>query len=39
VRERDADLGPTLVCKKPRECHGVRLATETLRKLTMDAGL
>lgn len=39
VRERYADFGPTLACEKLRECHGIRLAKETLRKLMMDAGL
>lgn len=39
VRERYADFGPTLACEKLRECHGIRLAKETLRKLMVDAGL
>jgi transposase len=39
VRERYADFGPTLACEKLRECHGIRLAKESLRKLMMDAGL
>ncbi|MEX3694263.1 ISNCY family transposase [Paraburkholderia sp. BR14263] len=39
VRERYADFGPTLACEKLRECHGIQLAKETLRKLMMDAGL
>lgn len=39
VRERYADFGPTLACEKLRECHGIRLAKETLRKLMVDAAL
>ncbi len=39
VRERYADFGPTLACEKLWECHGIRLARETLRKLMTDAGL
>jgi transposase len=39
VRERYADFGPTLACEKLRECHGIRLAKETVRQLMMDTGL
>ncbi|WP_321853044.1 ISNCY family transposase [Burkholderia cenocepacia] len=39
IRERYADFGPTLACEKLWECHGIRLAKETLRKLMTDAGL
>ncbi|MBC8726705.1 ISNCY family transposase [Paraburkholderia sp. 31.1] len=39
VRERYADFGPTLACEKLRECHGIRLAKETVRQLMMDAHL
>ncbi|WP_155768749.1 ISNCY family transposase [Burkholderia diffusa] len=39
IRERYADFGPTLACEKLWECHGIRLAKETVRKLMMDAGL
>ncbi|SOF01369.1 phage portal protein, PBSX family [Burkholderia sp. OK233] len=39
VRERYADFGPTLACEKLVECHGIRLARETVRRLMMDAGL
>jgi transposase len=39
VRERYADFGPTLACEKLRECHGIRMAKESLRKLMMNAGL
>jgi transposase len=39
VRERYADFGPTLACEKLRECHGIRLAKETVRKLMTEAGL
>jgi len=33
IRDRDADFGPTLACEKLWECHGIRLAKETVRKL------
>ena len=39
IRERYADFGPTLACEKLRECHGLVLSKETLRKLMTDAGL
>ncbi|WP_321918067.1 MULTISPECIES: ISNCY family transposase [unclassified Paraburkholderia] len=39
IRERYADFGPTLACEKLAECHGIRLAKETVRKLMADAGL
>jgi hypothetical protein len=39
VRERYADFGPTLACEKLRECHGIRLAKETVRRWMRDAGL
>ena len=39
IRERYADFGPTLACEKLRECHGIRLAKETVRQLMTDAGL
>jgi transposase len=39
VRERYADFGPTLSCEKLRECHGIRLAKETVRHLMTNAGL
>ncbi|QBR03997.1 ISNCY family transposase [Paraburkholderia pallida] len=39
VRERYPDFGPTLAAEKLWECHGIRLAKETLRKLMTDAGL
>jgi transposase len=39
IRERYADFGPTLACEKLRECHGVCIATETVRRLMSDAGL
>jgi transposase len=39
IRERYADFGPTLACEKLRECHGIQLAKETVRKLMTDAGL
>lgn len=39
IRERYADFGPTLACEKLRECHGLVLSKETVRKLMTDAGL
>jgi transposase len=39
IRERYADFGPTLACEKLYECHGIRLAKETVRRLMLDAGL
>lgn len=33
IRDRYADFGPTLACEKLWECHGIRLAKETVRKL------
>ncbi|VWD38699.1 Sea27 [Burkholderia aenigmatica] len=39
IRERYADFGSTLACEKLWECHGIRLAKETGRKLTTDTGL
>jgi hypothetical protein len=32
IRERYADFGPTLACEKLYECHGIRLAKETVRR-------
>ncbi|MGN8139261.1 helix-turn-helix domain-containing protein, partial [Paraburkholderia sp. 22099] len=39
IREYYADFGPTLACEKLHECHGTRLAKETVRRLMTDAGL
>ncbi|MET3554181.1 hypothetical protein ABIC50_004106 [Burkholderia sp. 567] len=39
IRDRYADFGPTLACEKLWECHGIRLAKETVRKLMKDASL
>jgi hypothetical protein len=39
TRERYADFGPTLACEKLYECHGIRLAKETVRGLMTAAGL
>lgn len=39
VREHYADFGPTLACEKLREVHGLRIATETVRRLMTDTGL
>lgn len=39
IRERYQDFGPTLAREKLAECHGLRLAKETVRRLMVDAGL
>src|SRR5690242_10127133 len=39
IREFYGDFGPTLACEKLVECHGIRLAPETVRRLMTDAGL
>ncbi|MCX8567340.1 MAG: Transposase [Glomeribacter sp. 1016415] len=39
IRDRYADFGPTLACEKLRECHGVMVFKETLRRLMTEAGL
>ncbi|KUZ68660.1 integrase [Burkholderia ubonensis] len=39
IRDRYADFGPTLACEKLWECHGIRLAKETVRRLMTDAGM
>ncbi|ALP66473.1 ISNCY family transposase [Paraburkholderia caribensis] len=39
VRERYADFGPTLAREKLEECHGIRLAKETVRRLMTEGGL
>jgi len=39
IRDCYADFGPTLACEKLYECHGIRLAKETVRRLMTDAGL
>ncbi|MFM0223090.1 ISNCY family transposase [Paraburkholderia dipogonis] len=39
IRDCYADFGPTLACEKLWECHGIRLAKETVRRLMTDAGL
>jgi len=38
IRDRYSDFGPTLACEKLWECHGIRLAKETVRRLMTDAG-
>jgi transposase len=38
IRDRYVDFGPTLACEKLHECHGIRLAKETVRRLMTDAG-
>lgn len=39
IRGFYGDFGPTLACEKLWECHGVKLASETVRRLMTDAGL
>lgn len=39
IRERYGDFGPTLAGEKLWECHGIRLAAETVRRLMTEAGL
>jgi transposase len=39
IRERYADFGPTLAREKLDECHGIKLAKETVRHLMTEAGL
>ncbi|POR45063.1 transposase [Paraburkholderia eburnea] len=39
IRDRYTDFGPTLACEKLWECHGIRLARETVRRLMTEAGL
>lgn len=39
IKERYADFGPTLACEKLRECHDLKLAKETVRRLMIDARL
>ncbi|WP_455287444.1 ISNCY family transposase [Cupriavidus necator] len=38
IRDSYADFGPTLACEKLRERHGIDLATETVRRIMIDAG-
>ena len=39
IRSLYPDFGPTLACEKLYECHGIRLAKETVRRVMVDAGL
>jgi hypothetical protein len=39
IRQRYADFGPMLACEKLRECHGLSLPKETVRKLMFAVGL
>jgi hypothetical protein len=39
IRECYADFGPTLAREKLEQCHGIRLAKETVRHLMTEAGL
>lgn len=39
IRDKYADLGPTLACEKLGELHDVLLAKETVRQLMVRAGL
>ena len=38
IRDSYADFGPTLAAEKLRERHGIDLATETVRRIMVDAG-
>ncbi|BDB24309.1 transposase [Cupriavidus sp. TA19] len=38
IRDSYADFGPTLAAEKLRERHGINLATETVRRIMIDAG-
>ncbi len=37
IREHYSDFGPTLACEKLCECHGIKLAKETVRRLMIEA--
>ena len=39
IRERYTDFGPTLAAEKSWECHGIKLAVETIRARMTAAGL
>ncbi len=39
IREHYSDFGPTLACEKLCECHGIKLAKETVRSLMIEANL
>jgi hypothetical protein len=39
IREHYVDFGPTLAAEKLAECHGLRLAKETIRQLMIANGL
>ena len=39
IRAHDQDFGPTLAAEKLAECHGLRLAKETVRRIMINAGL
>lgn len=39
IRAHYQDFGPTLAAEKLAECHGLRMAKETVRRIMMDAGL
>ena len=39
IRDRYPDFGPTLACEKLRECHGVIVSKETIRRLMTEASL
>lgn len=38
IRDSYADFGPTQAAEKLRERHGLELATETVRRIMIDAG-
>lgn len=39
IRTHYTDFGPTLACEKLRECHGLCLSRETVRKMMSEVGL
>lgn len=39
IRRHYSDFGPTLAQEKLVECHGLKLAKETVRRIMIDAGL
>jgi hypothetical protein len=39
IRRHYSDFGPTLAQEKLVECHGLKLAKETVRRIMVDAGL
>ncbi len=39
IRRNYSDFGPTLAQEKLVECHGLKLAKETVRRIMVDAGM